>query len=182
VASITIAIMKPTRLTLIGMALLGVMFVVWLVLTLATGDGSKTKPAVVDDKHCPKCGREYPPGVFAEKDCPYCKLEANSEGGGTLKPKTTITLPTNFTIPGLMIGCFCALLGTHVFLALRSRLGKNVDDDLFHTRCVKCGRKVRYRKTQIGRVAQCPLCKKPMIFPKPPKEPRRSLWLKLAPW
>ena len=160
--------MKLTRVTTIGMIALGVLFLAWLVLTLAFSDTpSRTAPAATDDRHCPRCGRELPRGAGPD-DCPYCQMEAASQGK-TLKPLGS-RRPISPTIPVTIGTVFCILLGIHVYLAVRSRLGQK-PEVLYHLRCPKCERKIRYRASQAGRFAQCPLCKKPLIFPKLPESP-----------
>jgi hypothetical protein len=48
--------------------------------------------------------------------------------------------------------------------------------------CTKCRRRLRYRQRQIGHFAQCPLCGKPIIFPKPRMQAPESRWRKVKRW
>jgi hypothetical protein len=172
--------MKPTRITTIGLAVLGFALVAWLVLTVITySREKKSGPVAKDDKHCPVCGRELPLASRTSGECPFCKVEEAANGGqGKRLGRNPAANPI---VPVLLLSTFCVLLGVHVWLALRKRSWRNKEEILYITSCTKCGRRVRYRPNQIGRAALCPLCRKPLIFPQPEPEPKR-LWQLITKW
>jgi hypothetical protein len=173
--------MKPTRITAVGMGVLILCLMIWLLLTLI-GDGqTKTGPSQTDDKHCPACGRELPATALSSDDCPYCKLE-NNAGGGQAKPSGGTAARPNIAVGACLSVAFVFLLGLHIFLALRRRTSKYTDETLYHTSCTNCARRLRYKPKQIGHAAQCPLCRRMLVFPKPDKAPHRRLWQKITQW
>src|SRR5579884_3449414 len=98
--------MKNSQVTKIGMIAVGVLFVAWLILTLATSDrgGRQTESAIKDDNRCPDCGRELPKGALGE--CPYCKLDE----GGRKKNARNTSLAASPVIPIILVCVFCLLL------------------------------------------------------------------------
>ena len=158
--------MKGSRITKFGMAAAGLMLLGWLVLSLVlSAESTKSKPAVTDDKHCPVCGLELPRYAIGG-ECPYCKLEGNADGQ---KKKQASQSPlASPVIPTVLCGTLCTLLVIHLVLITRSRLRK--EEVCCHMHCPKCGRRLRYRRSQIGRPGRCPLCARPLLFPKPAQE------------
>jgi hypothetical protein len=57
------------------------------------------------------------------------------------------------------------------FLMLRRKGPK--EDKQFHYNCPHCKRRLRYRASQVGRRATCPLCRKEITFPPPGRAPVR---------
>ena len=171
--------MKLSRLTKIGMAVLGACLVVWLVLTLSSSGGpKKSGPSlIVDDKHCPICGQELPKGGAA-RDCPYCLLESKKEGGKPYAGKSTGPSPV---VPITLAVLFVLLIGANVFVNVRSRWKERKDETYYLFQCVKCSRRIRYRQSQFGKPALCPLCKRPFVFPGL-AEPRLNPWLRMKRW
>jgi hypothetical protein len=174
-----------SKFTKIGLIAVGVAFVLWLgVMLFLTDERSKTDPArKADDRHCPVCGREYPRGVFTADDCPYCKLETLKSGGKSKRAGG----PWGGKPVVLMVlgGIFVVLLGLNIFVSLHRRTRRNKPEVYFHLHCPRCSRKIRYRTSQFGKPALCPLCKRPIVFPKPVETGgpwrRMKRWLKLAP-
>jgi hypothetical protein len=170
--------MKFTRFSKVGMAALGVILLAWLILTLAFGgDNPSPQPLVTDDKHCPNCGRELPFGITA-KDCPFCAIERRQDarrgnaasGGHRINP----------TFPIVAGSLFVILLAANVFVALRNRKVQEKDETYFHLQCPKCSRKIRFRQNQFGKAALCPLCKRPIVFPR--LQMAQSPWMKMKRW
>jgi hypothetical protein len=55
-------------------------------------------------------------------------------------------------------------LGAGVFLVLRSRRSKE-DDSIYHFRCPKCQRRLRYLARQVGHKGKCNHCSREVLFP-----------------
>jgi DNA-directed RNA polymerase subunit RPC12/RpoP len=161
--------MKQSRLTRIGMVAVGVLLLAWIVLTLASGGETKTAPARSDGKTCPECGRPLPSSAQLEGVCPYCRMEKGPEAAKLDRGKKS--LATSPVIPVVLVCLFLVLLSIHLGVTVRGRLGKAVEEELYYYRCPKCGRKLRYRTSQVGRSSQCPICRRPLTFPRPPEEP-----------
>jgi hypothetical protein len=175
--------MKLTRFTKIAMGVLGAVLVGWLVLTLVTsGDTQKTKAVARDDKHCPECGRELPKNYRSGDECPYCKLESHSGGKSG---KRNALLRANLTFPIIVGSLFAVLLAANIIVSIRARRRENKEEDYFVLQCPKCSRRIRYRESQFGKAALCPLCRRPIVFPRVRLSESRWLkmkrWLKLAP-
>ena len=162
--------MKPTRFTTIGLIVLGVALVAWLVLLLASGGKTRTEAAKGADNRCPNCGRELPRGAAGE--CPYCAME---HGADKAKLKRDTSFAARPVIPITLFSVFCLLLAVHVLVSLRNRAGGKKEEASHHVNCQKCGRRLRYRPSQIGHLGKCPLCQKPLMFPKP-AEGVKTIW------
>jgi hypothetical protein len=167
--------MKPSYLLKVGMIAVGLLFVLSLVLLFFSNTTTRTGSAITDPTRCPDCGQELPKSAQATGECPYCKLQqmAGKEVKRRGQGGSWATSPVVLVV---LISLFVLLLGTHVFLLVRARrrggLGEEPTYPLF---CSKCHRKLRYRASQGGRLGQCPLCRRPLLFPKPP-EPRKRPW------
>jgi predicted RNA-binding Zn-ribbon protein involved in translation (DUF1610 family) len=172
--------MKPSRFTIIGMAVFGAVLLVWLAFLVYTLTQPTRTSTAVDEQHCPVCGRELPRWAQKAKQCPYCQAEgrdldiSNARAGGSLFSRPIIPI-------GLVCG-FVILLGVHVFLQLRARALKKPEEAVYHMYCTKCRRKLRYRERQIGHFGRCPLCGKPILFPKPRQLAPLSGWGKMKRW
>src|SRR5258708_7072382 len=156
--------MQNSNLTKFGMAALGVLLMTWVILRLTTAEETKTGPAQVKEGYCPDCNRPLPRSAQVSGECPYCAVEQQSEG----KPKRrSPSLATSPVIPIVLVSAFGVLLSIHLGLFMRGRLGKMGEAILYYYRCLECGRKLRYRPAQVGRVSQCPICRRPLRFPRP---------------
>jgi hypothetical protein len=172
--------MKLSLFTKIGMAAVGVLFLAWLVLMLVTSNQStRTGPAATDDKHCPRCGRELPRWAWGTDQCPYCELE--EKDGSRPKPAAR-SAAASPVIPTVLVVTFVALLTVHLVMAVRTRVVPRKAEVLYHLNCPKCGRKLRYRLGQAGRLGQCPLCRRPVVFPRPPAGAGSGGWGKVRRW
>jgi hypothetical protein len=171
--------MKLSFWTLLGMVVIGTVLLAMLGLLIFVNSGSTKSAAVTDENHCPVCGRELPPGYVGTGKCPYCEgRQARGEKLANLpsRPLTSRLL----TVSVLLTLAFLGLLTTHVILFVRARAARKVAEETFYYQCPKCARKIRYRDCQIGHVAQCPLCRRPIVFPRPEGwEPPVSLWVKM---
>jgi DNA-directed RNA polymerase subunit RPC12/RpoP len=161
--------MMNSRLTRVGMVAVGILLLAWVVLTLTSGGETKTAPAPSDGKTCPQCGRPLPSSARLAGECPYCRIEKGPEAAKLNRDKRS--LATSPVIPVVLVCLFLVLLSVHLSITVRGRLGKTVAEVLYYYRCPKCGRKLRYRPSQIGRSSQCPICRRPLAFPRPPEAP-----------
>jgi hypothetical protein len=172
--------MKTSLLTKVGMAAVGVLLLGWLGLTLFTGsESTQSGPAELDDKHCPVCGRELPRGAQATGVCPYCELE-KGPGAGNLaaaKRRGGAAVAGSPVVPAALIALFGVLLTAHVVFLVRGRLAREREVPRHVMHCAKCGRKLSYRDSQVGRFGRCPICHRPIIFPRPESEAPRGGWL-----
>jgi hypothetical protein len=177
VAFHTMATMKTSRFTKIGLVVVGVGIVAWIVVTLSTSSPDSLAPAVaVEEGHCPRCKRLLPKAAQASRDCPYCLLE---NGGKAPTDQGSQSLAAHPAVPITLFSVFGLLLGAHLYLLVRSRAKQGGVQALYYVYCAKCGRKIRYRSEQINKIAQCPICRRPIRFPEPPDVVAENSWSKL---
>lgn len=174
-----------SRFTKIGMAAVAVLFLAWVGLNVFTSNQATRSAAVKQDEtHCPNCGRELPKSAIAAGECPYCLIE---QGPAKAKIRRRGDAdPSSPVAPIILVSLFCCLLATHVVLLVRQRVVGRKEGEVFYLNCPQCGRRIRYRESQAGHLARCPLCRRPLVFPRPaagPDKPWHRLrrWLKLAP-
>jgi uncharacterized CHY-type Zn-finger protein len=173
--------MKTSRITKIGMAVVGTALLGWLVLVLfVQGQGEKIKSdAPVDPNRCAFCGRELPVAYRDTGKCPYCELDGKADPAKAARQAAPRVSPI---IPIVLVSIFCLLLAIHVTLAIRARWKTAKDEVYYLIACEKCSRRLRYRQSQIGKLGLCPLCKKPLIFPKPEDEEMEGGWSRVRRW
>jgi hypothetical protein len=170
--------MKLSRnYTLIGMGVVGAGIVVWVVVMLVLESGGKKTAAVADANHCPVCGKELPPAYQGTGECPYC---AANKAAGKATVQTSKGVSRNLVVPGILGGLFAILLGTHVALLIRNRKIAAAPEELYYFQCPKCKRKMRFREKQAGRLGACPLCRRPIVFPRLDKP--ENGWIKMKRW
>jgi hypothetical protein len=169
-----VSMTQLSRLTKIGLAVLGAALIVWLVITLAfTGSTQKTGAVPVDDKHCPKCGLALPRGGLA-RECPYCFLANREQGVMAVKSSSP-------AVPIVIVSLIVLLVGANIFANVRSRRKERKDETYFVYQCAKCSRRIRYREAQFRKPALCPLCKRPFVFPQP-YDPHLGRWMRMKRW
>jgi hypothetical protein len=167
--------MKFTRVTKISMAAVGTLLLVWIGLIVFTASSSrKLGPAAVNKTTCPDCSSL----LNKNGDCPKCMAEMgldayrqrNLDKGFSANPIIAIALAVVFGL----------LLAVHIGINIRARVKAKKVEVYYHVRCTKCGRKLRYRDVQIEHPGKCPICQKPIRFPKPPEKPKINRWVKIA--
>lgn len=161
---------KLTRFTKISLASAAVMLVAWLGLTIFTENASTTtrvESGVVRENVCPHCGRAMPQSAIQNNECPYCVLENPGNRERAKIRKDSGGLASGRTIARILIGSVVLLLLANIGVLVYGRLKQKQDETVFHYNCPKCRRKLRYREGQIGRLAKCPLCERPIVFPRP---------------
>jgi rRNA maturation protein Nop10 len=173
--------MKFSRWTVVGMVVVGLLFLasVGLLLVPQLFQTSKTATAV-DEKHCPVCGRELPMWAQKAGECPFCKAEGRDPDIKQYREGGSRAL--RLGIPIALVCCFVILLGTHILLLVRARVVKNPVEIIYNMYCKQCHRKLRYREKQIGKLGRCPMCGKPIIFPKPHTLGPETRWGKMKRW
>ena len=71
---------KLSRLTKVGIAALGVLFIAWMGLTFfAESESKRTEAVVTEQKRCPTCSRPLSQTAIERNVCPYCLLEQGEE-------------------------------------------------------------------------------------------------------
>jgi DNA-directed RNA polymerase subunit RPC12/RpoP len=170
---------RLSRFTKIGIAGLGGLLVAWLGLALFTAkENKRTEAVVTTEKRCPTCGRPLSSTAIERNVCPYCLLERGEEAAAIRKSGS---FATSKWVPVAIVGTIVFLLMANVFFAVRGRLKEVKDETYFYYNCPKCSRKLRYRERQIGKLAQCPLCERPIVFPRP-AEFVDTPWKRLRRW
>jgi hypothetical protein len=174
---------KLSRFTFSALIAVGGVLLLWLTLMLFTGmSSSRTGPVKIDPNKCPDCGREYSMAGRAAKECTYCMLQA---GTGDKKDKERARLraggkdgQTSYIVPLTLFGIFLVMLGVHLTVVWRAAAAAAREEIYYHTNCLKCDRKIRYRENQIGKVVGCPnpKCKSFIRCPEPVQEPSRPWW------
>jgi ssDNA-binding Zn-finger/Zn-ribbon topoisomerase 1 len=160
--------MSNSRWLKIGMGVVALLFLAWGGFMLATEGSKKTAPVRVEANKCPDCGRSLPKGAQVARECPYCKLDPNAK-----KKKWGSQPGRSPVIPAVLGGLFVVLLAVHLGVIFRKRLGAQGEEVLYYWNCPKCQRKLRYRERQVGQASLCPLCRRPLVFPRP-EEPERG--------
>jgi hypothetical protein len=170
--------MRLSRFTKIGMGVVGVLFLAWAAFMVFLNQGAtKSGPAVTDPNRCPVCGRDLPPAYVGTGECPYCAAAHPGEGPTR---HTGSSVAANPAVPAVLIGLFCVLLTVNLFVTFRGRRGP-VEEALYHLTCPKCHRKLRFRESQAGRLAACPLCRRPIVFPRLDRPPDTH-WARVKRW
>jgi hypothetical protein len=166
--------MKNSTITKIGIAVTGALLLGWVVLELMSSGPKKTNAVKTEEDVCPECGTR----LSKSGDCLKCIGEM---GADAYRAKKEASEPSaGRLIPIVLVSLLGMLIAVHVGLVVRSRVGKKKDDVLYYFWCPKCRRKLRYREAQIGKASQCPICKRPFLFPKPEEEPKEPFFRALS--
>jgi predicted Zn-ribbon and HTH transcriptional regulator len=170
---------KLSRFTRISLAVSGVLLLAWLGLTLfADSPSQKTDAVVKDPTRCPNCGRPLPRASIRTKECPYCLIERGPEAA---KFGDAPSSTGSKAIAYGLVGTVVLLLLANLAIAVHGWRRRRKIETVFHYACPKCGRRLRYRESQIGRPARCPLCERPVVFPKPAGL-GETRWMRLRRW
>ena len=167
--------MKFSRATKIGLAAVGGLLLLWGVVMLFLSGPTKRGPAFVDTTHCPDCGSL----LNKQGECPKCMATEGQDAYRTKRANKGAA--SSNAIPITLGALFGLLLLTHIGINLRAYYARRGEesDVYYHVRCTKCGRKLRYREKQIEHLGRCPMCQKPIRFPKPPEAARTNHWAKI---
>jgi phage FluMu protein Com len=166
--------MKLSRDLKLGLAGVGLVLLLCLgLLIFATSGPTKTGPSrAVDPTVCEYCGKKLP----KSGDCLSCIAEM---GLDKYHAKRESHYWFNSPIIAeVVIGLVCILLVVYITLLWRRRAAQPLEEVYYTIHCRKCGRKLRYRNSQVNHFGKCPICQKPILFPKPPEEPKTSPWTK----
>jgi hypothetical protein len=166
--------MKMSRGAKIGIAAVGIVLSLCVILLVYSTSGSKKSAAVASKTHCSDCGSP----LNKNGDCPKCMAEMGLDAyrarqmnkGLAGKPLLAIFIATAF---GLLLMTY---IGIHVWAYMKTKK----EEVYYTTRCNKCGRKLRYRESQVEHLGKCPICQKPIRFPRPPEKPKVNRWVKIA--
>jgi hypothetical protein len=165
--------------TLAAVVLCGGFACLWVAVTVFF---SNAYAAVKQDPtRCPDCGREYSRATMASKECTFCLAQGSpGEKRDASKPKVlgSNSQQTSLTVPITLFTIFLVMLGIHLTVLWRAARAAAKEEVYFHTNCLKCDRKIRYRENQIGKVVGCPnpKCKSFIRCPEPVQEPSRPWW------
>ena len=127
--------------------------------------------------HCPKCEHEmrYDRKRFAKEECPYCgekgPLAATAE---SIRKTGLPSSPVSRLIPALLVEFIVLASVFYLYASKRLQRGPG-EEPTYPLYCRHCHRKLRFRKSQGGRLGQCPICRRPIVFPKVP-ESRKLPW------
>jgi hypothetical protein len=131
-----------------------------------SGGGAAAGKKVEAYWYCPECAFKMP--ATADQDaslvvCPHCRKKGNvvglrpgDAGGLGLGSKRTL-------VPAITLGAM-ALMALIVFWFRPSRRRAKAEA-LHYFKCQQCRRKIRYRPSQAGSKALCPVCKVEFTFP-----------------
>ena len=166
--------MKLSRATKWSITALGLLLLLFLGLTIyATTGSTKTKP-VVNPNVCEYCGGQ----LNKNRECTKCIGELGLEKyRAKRESKYWYNSPVVATT---IITLLCVLILVHIGLNWRKFAWRKKAEAFYHVNCRKCGRKLRYRESQINRLGKCPMCQKTLHFPQPIAEPRTSIWQKIS--
>lgn len=166
--------MKLCRAAKLGLAGLSLVLLLCIGLLLFANSASKKSAARVDPTVC-----EYCRGPLNKQgDCSRCMVEMGpTKYRARRESKNWYNSPL---IASLLIGLLCILASIHIGYLLYQFTRRKKGVVVYHVRCTKCGRKLRYRDSQIEHMGRCPICQKPICFPKPIQTPNSSKWQKLS--
>jgi predicted amidophosphoribosyltransferase len=165
--------MKLSRAAKYSIAGIGSVLLLCLGLIIFATSGSKKIGPVVDPNLCEYCGNK----LNKSRECAKCMAEMGAEKyRAKRESKEWYNSPV---IASIVIGSLCLLAAIHIGLVMSKYLGRKKADVYYHTRCPKCGRKLRYRDSLIEHLGKCPLCQKPIRFPKPVVPPKPTVWSKV---
>jgi hypothetical protein len=165
--------LQLSRVTRIGLIVVGGVLLIWLVLLLAGVFDSPRRVGekMLDPNRCPHCN--FPLSKYAKDkgECLFCHGELPGS------EKALSAQGHGKVVAVVLISLFGVLLSVNVVFAVRALLRKRKPaDEVHHLRCRKCDCKIRYRPNQVGQFARCPKCRQFVRFPEPPQEPRRPWW------
>jgi len=100
------------------------------------------------------------------------------QGEEAAKIRKERSFATSKAVPITLVSVLALLFAANIILALRGRQKQVKEETFFYYWCPKCNRKLRYRERQIGSLARCPLCERPIVFPRPADMPEKH-WTKL---
>jgi DNA-directed RNA polymerase subunit RPC12/RpoP len=150
--------------TLIKLAVGVILLSLGLLLFSSFSTETNTKSSKAqDDKHCPRCGREYPKN--RRGSCPYCEIEARKQGKDPISfTSTGSSSRTRHVLVGLIVFLVC---GTS-YLIYRQRRSRSpiFEDEVFHFRCPQCKRKLGFRARTAGKEVMCPGCRRMVLLPR----------------
>ncbi len=134
--------------------------------------------------HCAHCGRETRyEAKRAALDCPICGAkgpqvvteESLKKTGGGQGPVWRI-------VPAVLIELTVLAAVVYGYTVFRTRKAGG-EEPTYPLFCPQCHRKLRYRKSQGGRLGKCPSCRRPLVFPRAPEPVKRAwparVWQKL---
>jgi phage FluMu protein Com len=163
---------RNTRYVLAGFA-----FVVILALglTIFASSQSTKSVGIVDPTLCEFCRGK----LNKSGECSRCIGEMGLEPyRAKRESKKAYNSPL---IARIVVSTLAILIVVHVGLIAHAYYSKRKKAEVFyHTRCGKCGRKLRYRASQINHLGKCPVCQKALHFPEPPQMPKQSRWPKIS--
>jgi hypothetical protein len=167
--------MKLSQNVKYGLAALGFLFVILFgLLIFASTTGKKVGERQQDPNVCEFCGK----ALGKSGECLPCKAEMGPEVYQSKRDsKYWYNSPV---IPTTIITLLCLLALVYIALRLGKINWKRTGDVYYYIRCTKCGRKLRYREAQINHAGRCPLCHKPILFPKPSEENSETTWRKIV--
>jgi DNA-directed RNA polymerase subunit RPC12/RpoP len=170
---------KFSRFTKISLVVAGVLLAAWLGLTLFAENVSTRTAASIDRPDtCPNCGRKVTDESMQRNLCPYCLMQNAGDPERAKIRKDSSGVAWGRSIARILIGSVIVLLLANVGVAVYTRQKQRKEEFLFYYNCPKCSRKLRYRESQIGRLAKCPLCERPIVFPRPTDMPE-TRWTRL---
>ncbi len=166
--------MKLTRNVKYGIASVGFLILLIVGLTIYTVTRDTKSKAIVDPTVCEYCGMK----LGKSGECSKCIAEL---GLDKYRAKRESKKGYNNPLPAtVIVSLLVVLVIVHVGLIVHAYYHRKKADVYYHVRCPKCGRKLRYRSTQVNHVGRCPLCQKLIRFPQPQEKPKPSKWQEIS--
>lgn len=166
--------MKLSQAQKYALSGVGLVLLVTVALVIFATSGEKKTGPVADPTVCEYCGNK----LNKSGECSKCIGEM-----GQKEYRAKRDSKNWYNSPVIAITVI-ALLGLLVFVHLSLTVWKfwrRKREDMLslHVRCFKCGRKLRYRSSQINHMGRCPLCQTSIRFPEPIEMPRPTVWGRL---
>ena len=168
--------MKLSRNIKYGLGTLAVLLVmIFGLLIYSASAPKKVGNQAKDPTICEFCGGK----LNKAGECPACSLSMGQEA--YLAKRESKNWYNSPAIATAVITLLCILILFFIAVYWGSFFSRDKEEESYYIRCTKCGRKLRYRESQANHLGRCPLCHKPILFPKPPDEAReKSTWRNLV--
>ncbi len=165
--------LSASRWTRITLTVMGVVMVLGLgaFLTGVFDPPQRLGEKKVDPNRCPECNMALSRYARDKGECLFCHANLPGKSRDLARQGQGKVLALI-----LIVLCSLLLLVNAVFF-FRGRARKRaLDEELYHLRCRKCDRKIRYRTGQAGQFARCPQCRQMLRFPELARDNKRPWW------
>jgi DNA-directed RNA polymerase subunit RPC12/RpoP len=165
---------RSIKIALAGLACF--LLILFGLLIYAAATPRKVAEQPKDPNVCEFCGSR---SLTKAGECTNCIGSMGREG--YLAKKASKNWYNSPAIANVVITFLCVLVLVFIIVNWHKYFRRQKEEIYYYIHCTKCGRKLRFRDTQVNHLGRCPLCHKPILFPKPPEESREGYsWRKIV--